>query len=370
MKYFWSTLLIFIAFNLEAQRLNQKELVLYDKNYVVTAFVGFENDSCFLFLSAPSYQYRCNLSLYRVHDRKIDLYQEKNLFFSDSVTQIWHKIPLGPISGFAALELKIQSDMAQTFYHQIFYENEMLPSSLLMNYLDGKTYWNIENRFIFKKGREQILLYNYSSKLEIAPPPYSSRDGKLSPDSFVFQFKFDQDTSFYFENKGLYRLEDSQGKYCNFLVVDGSFPTITTVNSLVQLLRYISKNEEYVEMLNAENKKSALDKFWLERNKNQIEAKRLISLYYNRAKESNKFFSDMKEGWQTDRGMMYIVFGRPDMVRKSIGKEIWYYTAKNGRYPMEFVFLHTDGQWILNRYDKLRDDWNQEMFLWRSGKAK
>ena len=79
-------------------------------------------------------------------------------------------------------------------------------------------------------------------------------------------------------------------------------------------------NEEYKKLLNAENPKTVLDEFWLSRNKNESEAKQLIKTYYNRAKEANRLFSYAKEGWKTDMGMIFIIFGRPAMVKKFSNK--------------------------------------------------
>ena len=38
-------------------------------------------------------------------------------------------------------------------------------------------------------------------------------------------------------------------------------------------------------------------------------AKSLIAIYYNRIQNANLHFTTFKEGWKTDRGMIYVVFG-------------------------------------------------------------
>jgi len=66
-------------------------------------------------------------------------------------------------------------------------------------------------------------------------------------------------------------------------------------------------------------------------------AKSLINLYYERVEEANKKFSNFKEGWKTDRGMIYILFGSPWYVNEYSRSISWSYT-----YNLSDPYLNFD----------------------------
>ena len=82
----------------------------------------------------------------------------------------------------------------------------------------------------------------------------------------------------------------------------------------------------------------ALDEFWLKCGGNENKAKRLISTYYDRVEEANTFFSGMQEGWRTDRGMVHIVMGVPDMIRRFSWREVWIYGDEGG-FKLYYIYL-------------------------------
>ena len=77
--------------------------------------------------------------------------------------------------------------------------------------------------------------------------------------------------------------------------------------------------------MNAEDKKLALDKFWLAKAGSEERGKELIRKYYNRVQDANNYFSSYTEGWRTDRGMISIIFGKPNVVTRTRREEIWSY---------------------------------------------
>ena len=92
------------------------------------------------------------------------------------------------------------------------------------------------------------------------------------------------------------------------------FPTMTSPETLIPPMAYIASKEELDSMLTAEKPKLALDNFWLSRTNSIERSKELIRIYYNRTLFANFYFTSYKEGWLTDRGMIYIVYGPPDKV--------------------------------------------------------
>ncbi|MDZ7807923.1 MAG: GWxTD domain-containing protein [Gracilimonas sp.] len=92
------------------------------------------------------------------------------------------------------------------------------------------------------------------------------------------------------------------------------YPAVKTTRQLAEPLAYIMTDKEYEELMSIENEdslKMAMDRFWLSNIKNSNLAEDVISLYYTRVEEANKQFSNYKEGWKTDLGMVYILFGPP-----------------------------------------------------------
>jgi hypothetical protein len=67
--------------------------------------------------------------------------------------------------------------------------------------------------------------------------------------------------------------------------------------------------------------------------------------YYARVEYANKHFSHFMEGWRTDMGMVYIMFGPPSNVERhpfdidSKPYEVWAYYDLN----YQFVFVDSTG---------------------------
>jgi GWxTD domain-containing protein len=241
---------------------------------------------------------------------------------------------------------------------------------LLRNYLKTDDFFKIGHN---KSSVLNFYIDFYGEEFAPAPPPASKNNGFLNPSTETIKQNFTvlKGRELKLSEKGIFYIRtDSTANDGIFISYFGEdFPSLSNVNELVLATRYITKNEEYDKMTSAENMKTALDQYWLSRNKNEQEAKRLISLYYNRMKEANRFFTYGKQGWKSDRGMIYTIFGKPQIVRKYEDKCIWYYSHSSGRNPVEFVFNLYNGQYLLERSGILKEAWNAEIIKWRLGKA-
>lgn len=122
--------------------------------------------------------------------------------------------------------------------------------------------------------------------------------------------------------EGNYRLEvkGNKNRYNqvfrgrDFGVKSPYYPSLKKPRDLAEPLYYIMGSNEYKKLMAMEDPdslKQAIDKFWLSNINNSQIARDIISLYYTRVEEANKQFSNFKEGWKTDPGMMYILFGPP-----------------------------------------------------------
>jgi GWxTD domain-containing protein len=116
-------------------------------------------------------------------------------------------------------------------------------------------------------------------------------------------------------------------------------------------LRYLTTQKEYDQLLDASDYKAAVDNFWLERATNQPErAKNMIARYYQRVWDSNMMFSSYQEGWKTDRGIIYIIYGTPSEVYRKSGEEEWIYGERGNPMSIKFYFYEVDNPFTQNDY--------------------
>jgi GWxTD domain-containing protein len=94
------------------------------------------------------------------------------------------------------------------------------------------------------------------------------------------------------------------------------------ITELIDPIRYISTSTEYKNLKAAVNPKKGLDAFWLKLGKNEENSKELLKKYYRRIETANQFFTSYKEGWKTDRGIIYIIYGVPNSIRKNEDQEV------------------------------------------------
>lgn len=144
----------------------------------------------------------------------------------------------------------------------------------------------------------------------------SSTRSLKQPGSVIIELAFED------LERGNYRLEvtSNQGgqnevyKGRAFGIKSPNYPSLKTPEELAKPLYYLMNEKEYEKLISIKNPdslKQAIDRFWLSNIKNSTVARETISLYYQRVEEANKQFSNFKEGWKTDLGMIYILFGPP-----------------------------------------------------------
>ena len=81
--------------------------------------------------------------------------------------------------------------------------------------------------------------------------------------------------------------------------------------------------------------------YWKEKDPSPKTSKNELLIQLNeRVNFVNKNFSMIKPGWQTDRGRVYIVYGRPQFIDESYRDEMGH-TFQKWRYPSgkQFIFI-------------------------------
>jgi GWxTD domain-containing protein len=153
-----------------------------------------------------------------------------------------------------------------------------------------------------------------------------------------------------------------------------SFPQIKTPDDLLGPLVYLTSSAEFRDIRMESNRKLAIDNFWLKLNSDIASSRELIRVYYNRVYFANIFFSSYKEGWKTDRGMIYIIFGPPKMLEKNPDMEKWTYFTKKGGNTAIFEFKRNENQFTkldfqLTRSANSSAFWREAVESWRKGKV-
>jgi GWxTD domain-containing protein len=241
-------------------------------------------------------------------------------------------------------------------------------------------YFNTSDTFrIFhsetKEGELQVN--HYSLKFDIAQVPYSSiseNELKFESDS-TYMIEFVGDNAlFYTLKKGIYLMKAEKDKLGGIMKVNfnKNYPLIVMSGDLLEAAKYILTNEEYDLIKNSNNKKLALDNFWLSISVNQEQARELLKIWYNRATYANLYFTSYKEGYKTDRGMIYMVMGPPDDIQPFDDAEKWIYYNSKEDTQLEFIFVQqltsiSDNDFTLIRETKYEPYYKKALKSWRDG---
>ncbi|HEV7350058.1 GWxTD domain-containing protein [Telluribacter sp.] len=223
---------------------------------------------------------------------------------------------------------------------------------------------------------ERLYVYYYSHPFDPAGSPMNTVPRSVAKTLQVDSiFTINTGQSLTFENEGLYYMlaDTTRTEGLGLLVTNERYPKMTNPEDLVEPLLYMSTNQEINELQSAQNHKKALDKYWLSlMNGNPDLARQVIKNYYNRVEEANRLFTSYKEGWKTDKGMIYIILGPPDKVQRSKDKEVWSYDQRANASNVNFTFNRRTNQFVddhyeLVRYVEYQPIWYPIVEAWRNG---
>lgn len=243
---------------------------------------------------------------------------------------------------------------------------------ILANYVPVNTPLTLQYRDN-RKQQDFVIAY-YKTSIPQAKPPYSTQASityPTRPDSVITT----NNAQFVPTTTGLYCIKTTKSnEYGKVLVVvPQSYPKLTTAQELIVPLRYITRNEEYNALNNNRLSKKAIDDFWLERAGSYARGKILIKEFYGRVQKANTLFTTQQQGWKTDQGLIYIIFGEPDYVYKGLEVEQWTYAANNVHQDIRFVFsvesnspFTTQAMQLVRQVD-YAEIWNMAVYEWRKG---
>ncbi len=222
------------------------------------------------------------------------------------------------------------------------------------------------------QGPDEWLVSYYDDDFPAAAPAYSEAQArvaaKMSVDS-VFRVRGGEEISF--SRKGLYLVQKDTNSVRGFAFrVEDDYPQYSKLVNLSGPLIYITTRQEYERLQTAQGNKKAFDRVILSIAADTERARTLMRNYFRRVEMANRFFTSYKEGWKTDRGMIYIIFGKPDQVFKFDDREVWNY-QKDIKAQFNFTrsaSLFDPDNFVLIRDKKEEDVWYEVIDLWRNAR--
>jgi GWxTD domain-containing protein len=223
---------------------------------------------------------------------------------------------------------------------------------------------------------DSLTVAYFKHFVELAPPPHQHENIKIipwTPDS-LFKIPCNGNVSEYlsFKKEGVYHFmpDSSKREGFTFFIAHDDFPFITSHHQMAGALRYITSHKEFRKIESNPDQQNAIDAFWLGISSNAEVARKLIKEYYSRVQFANVFFTSHKEGWMTDRGMIYIVMGKPNVVYRNTFSEVWIYGEDKNFYSVTFEFRKvlnplSDNDFVLMRNPTFKDKWYRAVDMWR-----
>jgi GWxTD domain-containing protein len=225
---------------------------------------------------------------------------------------------------------------------------------------------------------DSVYVQYFKLESELPRPPITATVDytmQYTPDT-AFIFPLVDTAEYDLQREGMYfiNIDEEQEQGLTLFNFGGSFPEVRTPQELLEPLFYVTTMAEYRDLRKQSNLKLAVDDFWLKTGNNMERSRELIRIYYNRVVYSNLYFTTNKEGWKTDQGMIFILFGPPNRIQMTGTGESWYYYARRRGKTVEFrfnrqpdAFSHQHLVWVQTTDSQMY--WNEAFRSWRNGKV-
>ncbi len=256
------------------------------------------------------------------------------------------------------------------YYYDIQLKNGMLPFPSI--YLENEDEIPIFEKYLNTsdfRWRQGTHFYAQAYK-ETFPPatPPMAEMKPLAPSVLP-------DSSFYFSNPVKFTndffyvvsKDSTSSEGVTILKASPYFPEFKRLDELVAGIHYILNEREKKGLKNSKNLKQSFDSFWLETYSTKFRARNAIRNYFNWIEQANEMFTDFKQGWKTDRGMLFIVYGVPDEVYRSKNNEEWFYDSGP---TFEFTIISTffaSRTYALRRSVDCEEEWVEHIAAIRKG---
>jgi GWxTD domain-containing protein len=241
---------------------------------------------------------------------------------------------------------------------------------------------------LYSRGHVDSLYISYYKPFNEVPDPPSmilpEKTLDYKPEKII-ALPYSDTLPMMFPREGIYHCTVGRNATDGFTFFNlgSTYPAMRSPDVMIEPLAYIATQDEMDSLRTALKQKMALDAFWINLGGNVDKARELIRIYYTRVLYSNFYFTSYKQGWRSERGMIYIIYGPPDKVYKTIDGENWGYrkpvvkSSWGGRYSVkeEYLFfnfkkeedLYSDNDYYLSRSETLVTYWDKAILSWRKG---
>ena len=241
---------------------------------------------------------------------------------------------------------------------------------------------------LYSRGHIDSLYISFYKSFREVPDPPSMLLPEKTLDYDPLQFvaiPYSDSLPMMFPKEGIYLCSIARNikDGFTFLNLGSTYPKVTTPEKMIEPLIYLTSQDELAELKSAAKPKAALDDFWIKCGGNVDKARELIRIFYTRVLYSNYYFTSYKDGWRSERGMIYIIYGPPDKVYKTADGESWGYKKPvikskwGGRYTVtdSYLFFNfkkrenvfSDNDFYLSRSETLVTFWDKAIASWRKG---
>ena len=308
----------------------------------------------------------------------------QRLVTSEELAVLDLRIPLARLSFPAILKIKIGTgpDLEEPRFLEIPLPEEQTTKTYLL--VDPVSRLPLFRNFVrvnepfFVDGPDSLQIFTikrFEASFEAALPPMAARATPPPRTISLLQtYRTYANDTVYLPQRGLYLIQpEGQNRGgVGLLVEDGTFPNLTTAEDLIRPLIYLTSAQERERLYKAPDPKLAVDNFWLDLAGDKTVARSLIRLYYGRVAEANNRFTSHKAGWLTDRGMIFTVFGPPQVLQRFPDREEWYYQRNLPSGSVRFTFLKKPNVFTQNHYELVRSKalephWFATVEKWRRG---
>ena len=242
-----------------------------------------------------------------------------------------------------------------SFYAEIYGDDKMNGEEYLLNYYIRPFEVNKKlDRFFYRKKMKAEPISILLKSVDISQLPtgsyllvLESRDRMNTPIAMKEIF---------------FQRENPNASYniTNVLLVDPKDTFVSTMTNRDSLVRYIdytfpisSEAERYyaasqTKTQNVESLQKYFLNFWLERNK--LHPEEAWNDYHQRVKQANANYKTVSrlEGYQSDRGRVYLQYGQPNVIAEKHHEpaaypyEIWHYYNLGNQTDVRFVYYARD----------------------------
>lgn len=212
----------------------------------------------------------------------------------------------------------------------------------------------------------------YFNDFKPATPPFADQGDQV--DRFMFYdstFRLTSGGTFTPTRPGVYLIQrdTNAAEGFAFLGVTDIYPKFSSIADLAEPLLYVTTSDEFAQIDLAGNDKSKFDKVILDVTGDRERAKNFMRSYFRRVELSNNYFTSYKQGWKTDRGMIYLIFGLPDEVSINDGTETWFYKSSRTRYTfVKRGSVYDADNYVLLRDKRFAETWFSTIDLWRKSR--